>query len=88
MIIEAWTVFTGIDLGGSGRLRYGHYIQNGSPGSLTGGSISILRWMGISGGTTEWNLLCEGDEENGVKSLATICSHFIDALPLMLKGIR
>jgi hypothetical protein len=88
--IEEWTIFTGIDLGGSGRLRYEHYIREsrGATENLNGvGFITLVQWMGISGGQTKWNLLVEGEEEYAADALAKICSHFLNALPLLLKDL-
>lgn len=88
--IEGWKVLTEIDLGGRARLRYGHYIQGPveQSGNLNGvGFIRLLEWMGISSGT-EWNLLCEGEEEEAATSLKRICAHFMNALPPLLEGIE
>ena len=88
--VEGWAVFTDIDLGGSGRLRYGHYVRESleSTGNLNGvGWIRLLEWMGISSGTA-WDLLCEGEEEYAATALGNICSHFISALPDMLKSLK
>ena len=87
--VEGWAVFTSIDLGGTARLRYGHYIRESldSTGNLNGvGFLNLLEWIGITSGTN-WDLLCDGEEEDAAKALANICNHFMNALRMLLGGL-
>lgn len=56
-------------------------------GIIVGEGISILRWLGISGMST-WTLKSELEVEGATADLAGVCSHFLQAAPLLLSGLE
>jgi hypothetical protein len=51
-----------------------------------GRQISLDSWLGISS-ETEWAYLQESDFEEVALHLATLCSHFFAAIPMLLTGL-
>jgi hypothetical protein len=99
---QEWRISTEIDLGATHPLTYHHTIHARVPMLLSkalvkgnsekhhptlGPIISPMSWMGISGGATHWDYLCEERLPSVINALSSFCSEFFDAMPLLLDGI-
>jgi hypothetical protein len=84
--IGPWKLVTFVDFGGSiQNLCYHHNIVNDQGGSLIE-NVSILRWLGISGGTQWENLKNECCQEVA-DTLAKIIEHFLQAVKELIAGL-
>lgn len=86
--IDGWNVCTNVHTYGGNfyQLNYHHRIHpSGSVYELENG-ISVLAWLGITS-MTNWDLLTDQDMSQAARTLALVCSHFIQAVPSLLKGI-
>jgi hypothetical protein len=86
--IDGWNVRTNVHTYGgySYQLNYHHRIHpSGSVYELENW-ISVLSWLGITS-MTNWDLLTDQDMSQAARTLALVCSHFIQAAPSLLEGI-
>lgn len=81
--ICGWKVSTDVSYGSPP--YYFHHIGKGQTERLVE-HVSFLSWLGISSQTT-WELAREGAELQTAQSLATLCSHFLDAVPALLSDL-
>jgi hypothetical protein len=87
--IENWIVYTFIDVGGRHhQLNYEHTIGLPDTPLYTNlvERVSLLRWLGITG-QTMWDELTEPELPEAAKTLALLCSHFMQATPKLLEGL-
>lgn len=84
-IIENLLVETYIDTGGRTALHYYHDIIF-SEHQYMGRGISVLGWLGLSGGTS-WYQLEDSKAEETASFLAELCERFLKAAPELLKGL-
>ncbi len=76
--IDQWKLVTFVDFGGRiHNLCYGHNIVNQEGENLIE-NYSLLRWLGISGGTQWYNLENE-DSQQVAETLALLVTHFLNA---------
>jgi hypothetical protein len=88
--IGDWLVQTDIDTGGN--TRQAEYRQRVVPAAHEDAPallepVSLLNWLGL-GGTTTWDILAAGEAEWAAQAMAGFCSHFLDAAPALLEGLR
>jgi hypothetical protein len=83
----AWKVETWIDMGGRfNDLSYSHDI--GRPGQRsTIRHISLLSWLGLSGGSGKLDAESPEEIETSARALARACRLFLDAVPEIVAGI-
>jgi len=83
--IGEWNVRTNISLAGRYHYQLGYHHRI----SVVGGPheimpwTSMLSWLGISSQTT-WDLLSDSDIPEAAKTVALLCSHFLEAVPDLL----
>jgi hypothetical protein len=69
--VGPWTLVTLVDVGGSThQLAYQHSLRASERSCLKEG-VSVLSWLGIGGGHTQWNQLRGSDIESAAASLAS-----------------
>jgi hypothetical protein len=84
---------TWIDTGGRLQLRYDHEIVpydaivSGRVTKYPLFRLSLVSWLGISGGETTWDDLGDEDAEPVAKLLAKLISHFMNVAPKLLEGL-
>src|SRR5262245_58016569 len=83
--IGSWTVNTRVIVGQPP--YYHHRIVAVDHVFLWEQPIDILSWLGIPMGLT-WNLILDDDDAVGAAiSMATVCAHFMRAVPKLLEGV-
>ena len=83
-----WMVETWIDIGGWEQLRYNHTIRAANSECASLGLLlatDFQKWLGM--GQTAWNFLTEEDTPMAAKTLALLCSHFMEAIPDLLSEL-
>jgi hypothetical protein len=82
--VGAWTVYTHVDMSDrQQQLIYHHSIRHGDGRPLLE-SVSLMSWLGIIG-STRWNTLATGHEDEAAALLRELCEHFLAALPALLE---
>jgi hypothetical protein len=82
-----WTVQTWVDTGGRfHQLSYAHVISAPEHVPLKE-HISFLAWLGVSS-QTMWSYLYDSDVRLVIGTLGRLCQHFLNALPILLKGLE
>jgi len=86
--LEAWgEVQTEIDLGGNfHQLGYWHRLSP-SPVNEENHMLSLSSWLGIDS-VTKWTYLTEDDLTSAAKTVAKLCSHFMNAVPGLVAGLK
>lgn len=83
---ELW-IDTLIDMGGrNAALGYEHFVHHES-GLVIVQRVSVLSWLGISGMTC-WDVVDDQDAEAVSSLLARLCSHFVSAIPGLVRDIE
>ena len=89
--LKQWAIVTDVNVDDKQQyLTYHHMIVPASQTELDSVvnlayRTSILKWMGISM-DTKWDLN-DGDFEDVAQSLAKVCDHFVQSMPLILDDI-
>lgn len=85
--VGTWEVKTWIDMGGRFKdLSYNHDI--GRPGQRPAiRHVSLLSWLGLSGGSGKLDAGSAEEIETSTKALARACRLFLDAVPEIVAGI-
>lgn len=86
--IANWSVRTSVNVAGKSgyQLDYHHRVGIVAPPRYLVQWTSVLSWLGISSQTI-WDLLTKSDASEAARTLALLCSHFIQAVPGLLEGL-